>query len=90
MATLRNRLADRIERRLGAQLNWTTIAAAVQGLSAPEKANLVLAVESRSGEAIGRIVIRAVAQALKAEAEAQADSMLADGSLSVEELEQVI
>jgi hypothetical protein len=34
--------------------------------------------------------MRAVAQALKAEAASQADSMLADGSLSAEELEQVL
>jgi hypothetical protein len=90
MAALRDRLADRIERRLRAQLNWATIGGAVQGLSAPEKANLVLAVESGNGEVIGRIVMRAVAQALKAEAASQADSMLADGSLSAEELEQVL
>ena len=90
MASLQQRLATRIEQKLYGQLNWTRLAGAVQGLSAQEKARIVLAVEAGNGEGIGRAILSAVATSVRADALTQAAAMLADGSLSEAELEQVL
>jgi len=90
MATLEEKVAVRLERRLFSQLNWARVAGAVQALSAAEKAKLVLAVEGGNAEKIGRVIISAVLENIRDEAASQAATMLADGGLSAEELESVL
>ena len=89
MATVREILISRLRPKIRDDLTWSGLASLINGLSAPKKAEMLNAAKASNGCVLGNRIVAAVNAKIEADAAAEADTMLADGSLSAADLERI-
>ena len=89
MATVREILISRLRPKIRDDLTWAALASLINGLSAPKKAEMLNAAKASNGCALGNRIVAAVNAKIEADSAAEADTMLADGSLSAADLERI-
>jgi hypothetical protein len=89
MATIRQIIISKLRPKIRDALTWSDIASQIGGLSAAQKAVLVTAVKANDPCAFGGRVLAIINSKIEADAAAEATTMLADGSLSADELTRI-
>lgn len=86
---LRDRVADRLMKG-DSRLSWNELIQALKDLPSDLQSMLAQAASLSDERQCGRLVVRAAKSARRAKAEKEADAMLADGTINVDELNKVI
>lgn len=86
----RDKLARRLERKARDDLTPADVLEALKDLTVPQRNSLLGAIQSGNAAMVGGMVMGAVRSRVQAMATARADTMLADGSITEAELEQVL
>lgn len=71
------------------ELVWSDVASAVSGSDSTFKARIVEAIKKESPGDIGRLVANLMIEQIKTEAEAELDTIVADGQLSLDEFDRI-
>ena len=86
---IKARIVSRLSPKYQAALDWAGLVSSVQAASSDEKAQLVDALKNGNIAGTGRKLAAMIQGHILAQSAAEADSMLSDGALSLEELSRV-
>ena len=86
---LEDKIKQRLRREITDQFGWSDIVAAFQASTQQDKANLVRSVRERRAKAVSRDFLRVIGNHINAQVQSEYDTILADGALSVAELERL-
>lgn len=87
---LKAAIAQRLVAKRRAELAWADVTGAVAGAGAAQKAGLLDAIKSGSARLLGESLISIVLAKVAAEAQTEAETMLADDALSATDLERIL
>jgi len=87
--TIEEKIATKLLPEFMDNLTWTQVVAAVQFMGATGKANIVSGIQNDQPEDVGTVLHTAVFTYLQSLARADADTMMADDSLSRTELDRL-
>lgn len=94
MARTKQQLTDlsatRIREQTRKTLNWGQFIAALNSLTTPKREVLVAAVIKGQVEAVGSAIVSAVNQNLRADADAEATTILAKNNVTLTELDRIL
>jgi len=83
-------IAKRLESKVASEFGWPDLVASVQNGTPQDKARIVAGVQSGSAQAVGAAILELSRAKIKAEALAEATTMLADDSLDLTELDRML
>lgn len=89
MAVLDKFLVQRLLKKKSDGLVWSDFISMMQGLGAGKRASILSSLRAGSTNAVGKQIVEIVQKALRASAEADAASALADGKLTAGEIESI-
>lgn len=94
MPLTKDQIIDRLARRLVDDridgLTWAQLVLAVQGMTTEQKAALLAAVQARATTQVGEQIRDAIQTWARAQAKADATTMLAGDALSLADLEKIL
>jgi len=83
-------IKSRLVNKRVSELVWGDITASVVALNAGQKQAIVTAFRSQDPQRVSRLLFRAVHNKVVADAQTEADAMMADDSLSLTELQRIL
>ena len=86
---IKTRIVSSLLPKYRAELTWANLVTAVAGSDAQDKADLVTALKNGNPLSAGRRMDALVKKWMTAQAGIEADAMLADGSLTLAELDRI-
>lgn len=87
---IKRRLAKRLLSQKQKELAWSDVQGLADRLGPAERAELLQAVRAGRAAPIGRLMVKSAAKLAKSLAETEAATMVADSSLTLEELERIL
>ena len=88
-AEFKDKAREKLRRKQIAEIDWTLVASTIGGLAPAEKNVIVEAFKEERPQRIGSLLLNHIAVVINANVEAELDSIIADGQLSLDEFNRI-